>query len=316
MGILQFCVEANAGMTAWVIGQYLKREDLLNGSTLRRVDGGPYIQTFRWTRKLNDTALELDVTLKQGVPWVEFRLRVDWREIGHPERGIPHLKVRFPLAVRDPRPRYEIPFGAIRRDLSDGEEVPALRWVDLSGDDGYGVTLANSAKYGFNLEGNTLNMTLLRASIDPDPLPDLGEHTIEYTLVPHSADWTVGDCMRIGENVNVPLVVTSCGFHGGDLPSTMSFAAIEAKNVRLAAIKKGQASSAIVIRLVEVEGKATDARVTIAPQLLPPGASAIEVDTLERPVDPGNARLDANTLVARLPAFGVVTVQISGNERR
>jgi hypothetical protein len=28
------------------------------------------------------------------------------------------------------------------------------------------------------------------------------------------------------------------------------------------------------------------------------------------------ARLEANTLVARLPAFGVITVQTSGNERR
>ena len=103
---------------------------------------------------------------------------MDWREIGHPEQGIPHLKVRFPLAVHDPEPRYEIPFGSIRRDLFDGEEVVALRWVDLSESDGQGVTLVNSSKYGFSLGGDSLNMTLLRASIDPDPLPDLGKHTI------------------------------------------------------------------------------------------------------------------------------------------
>ena len=84
-----------------------------------------------------------------------------------------------------PQARYEIPFGSIRRDLFDGEEVLALRWADLSEADGQGVTLVNSSKYGFSLEGDTLAMTLLRASIDPDPLPDLGEHVIEYALVPH-----------------------------------------------------------------------------------------------------------------------------------
>jgi len=310
-GILQYCVEQSSRMTAWVIGPFLKREDLLDGGVLRKLHNGPHVRAFRWTRMVNDTKLELDIVVRQGVPRVEFRLRVDWREIGHPERGIPHLKVRFPLAVRDPQPRYEIPFGSIRRDLFQGEEVPALRWADLSENGGQGVTLVNSSKYGFSLEGDSLNMTLLRASIDPDPLPDLGEHTIKYALVPHGQGWTVGDCMGAGEGMNVPLVVSSCTFHGGDLPSAMSFAAIEDTNVRLVAMKKGQDGEAVVLRLVEVEGKQTEAKLTLAPPLLPEGAAAVEVDTLERPLDDGCARLEGNTLVVEMPPFGITTVRIS-----
>jgi len=314
-GILQYCVEANIGMTAWVIGPFLKREDLLDGGRLKKVHNGPHVHTFRWTRMVNDTRLELDITLRQSVPCVEFQLRVDWREIGHPERGIPHLKIRFPLAVHDPEPRYEIPSGSIRRDLFDGEEVPALRWVDLSEDDGQGVTLVNSSRYGFSLEGDSLNMTLLRASIDPDPLPDLGEHTIEYALVPHGEGWTVGDCMRVGEDANVPLVAISCGFHGGDLPSAMSLVKIKNKNVRLAAMKKSQDGEAIILRLVEVRGKETETMLTFAPELLPGdangGTTAVEVNTLERSHDVNSARLERSTLVVKLPAFGITTVRIS-----
>jgi len=265
-GILQYCVEANQGMTAWVIGQFLTREDLLDGGTLKKVHDGPYVRAFRWTRAVGQSKLELDVTVRQGVPRVEFRLRVDWREIGSREGGTPHLKVRFPLAVRDPGARYEIPFGSIRRDLFDGQEVPALRWADLSEEGGCGVTLANSSKYGFSVERNSLNMTLLRASIDPDPLPDLGEHVIEYALLPHGDGWTVGDCMRAGEEMNVPLVAMSCGFHGGDLPSAMSFASLKDGNVRLAALKESQDGGAIVVRLVEVGGAMTEARLTLAPR--------------------------------------------------
>ncbi len=320
-GVLQRCVEANEGMTAWVIGHFLQRDDLFQGGTWKKVHGGPYIQTYRWTypRKqlaATDTRFELDVTVRQGTPRVEFRLRVDWREMGHSEGGIPHLKVRFPLAVRDPQARYEIPFGSIRRDMFEGQEVPALRWVDLSEEDGQGITLTNSSKYGFSLETEdlhevySLNMTLLRASIDPDPLPDLGEHTIEYALIPHLKGWTVGDGMRAGEEMNEPLVVLSCGFHDGALPTAASFIALQDRNVRLVAMKESQDGRALVLRLVEVEGRDTEARVVLASTLLPQGASVVEVDTLERPLATRSVRIEGRVVLAQVPAYGIVTVRI------
>jgi alpha-mannosidase len=340
-GVLQYNVEANEGMSAWVIGQFLTRKDLLDGGCLVKVHDGPYVQSYRWTRTVSNSKLELDITLRQGTPRVEYRLRVDWREMGHAERGIPHLRVRFPLAVQDPQARYEIPYGSIQRDLFDGEEVPAQRWADVRatgflGRDGPGVTLVNASKYGHSLEGDTLGLTLLRASIEPDPLPDLGEHVIDYALAPHGAEWTVGDGMRAGEEMNVPLVVASCGFQEGDLPSALSFVAVEPVNVRLVALKRGQGpvrgtqgpvrgtqgpvrgtqgpvrgTQGVVLRLIEVEGQESEAQVSLASALVPEGATAVEVDTLERPVEGGSARLEGGTLIVRLPAYGIVTVHVS-----
>ncbi len=220
LGVLQYCIEANQGMTAWVIGQFMKRQDLLDGGRLKKIHDGPYIYTYRWTRTLGDaTSITLDITLTAGMPRVEFDMRIDWRQIGDSDNGIPHLKVRFPLAIHSPRALYEIPFASIQRDLFNGEEVPAQRWVDLSEVDGQGVTLVNTSKYGFNVEGNTLNMTLLRGIIDPDPLPDLGEHSISYALVLHEAGWATGNCMQAGEDWNIPLDVVSSYFHEGVLPT-------------------------------------------------------------------------------------------------
>jgi alpha-mannosidase len=265
------------------------------------------------------STLELDITLRQGSSRVEYSLYVDWREMGHLERGIPHLRVRFPLAMQRPeaphglQPRYEIPYGSIHRDLLEGEEVPAQRWADLSetgllGRGGLGVTLVNSSKYGHSVDGASLELALLRASIDPDPLPDIGEHTIEYALVPHGAGWSVGDCMRAGEEMNVPLVVMSCAFHEGGLPSAQSFVRVKPANVRLVALKQGQ-EGGLVLRLVEVEGRETTARVTLARALAPEG-TAVEVDTLERPVEDGSARLEEGTLEVTVPADGIVTVRV------
>jgi alpha-mannosidase len=153
-------------------------------------------------------------------------------------------------------------------------------------------------------------MTLLRASIDPDPLPDLGEHTIEYALRPHGAGWTIGDAMRAGQAANVPLSVVSCTLHSGELPSVLSLARVEQKNVHLAALKQGQ-DGGVVLRLVEVEGLDTDAHVVLAPTFIADGAIACLVDSLERPVDGSeNVQSSDGRFSVHLPAHGIVTVQI------
>jgi len=312
-GVFQYSIEADYGMSAWVIGQFKTQEDLLSGGVLKPVLKGPYIRSFRWTRRLGASTIELDIILRQGVPRVDYKLRVDWREMGDKERGIPNLRVRFPLDVQDPEPRYEIPFGSIRRDLFDGQEVPALRWVDLSEPDGQGVTLANSSKYGFSLDGQSLNMTLLRASIDPDPLPDMGEHVIEYSLIPHGAGWGVGDSMCVGEDANIPLTALSCGFHAGELPTALSAVTVDDPNVRLAALKMAQPDpqgESIVLRLVEVAGEATTARVRFAPELVADGAAAVTLDAMERPLERNGASLDGGVLEVDLPAYGICTVRV------
>ena len=155
-------------------------------------------------------------------------------------------------------------------------------------------------------------MTLLRASIDPDPLPDLGEHVIEWALVPHDAGWTVGQSTQAGEEKNEPLVVLSCGFQEGDLPTALSFLEVENRNVRLAAIKESQDGQAVILRLVEVEGQETEARVRLSPALVSEGATVVEADTLERPLDESTARIEGGTLLVNLPAFGIVTVRVGG----
>ena len=311
LGVLQYCLEAYEGMSAWVIGQFMRREELLEGGRLTCVDAGPHVRTYRWTRALGETKLELDISLSRGVSRIDFELHVDWREVGDRDRGIPNLRVRFPLDLSGPEAAYEIPFGAIRRDLFNGEEVPAQRWVDLSEGDGQGVTLVNTSKYGFSVEGSTLNMTLLRSSIDPDPLPDLGEHVIRYALVPHGIDWADGASTRVGEELNVPLVITSSDFHTGDLPSAAALISVQPDNVRLAALKESEDGTGFVLRLVEMEGESTEARVTFAPEVLGAEAKAVEVDLLERAVAPERAAPVGKLLTVSVPAFGITSVRVS-----
>ncbi len=308
LGVLEYCLEANEGMTAWVIGTFRSCEMLLQDGELTLTHDGPHVRTYRWTRSLGETSLALEVSLSQGGPRLDFRLEVDWREIGDAER-IPDLRTRFPLALEEPEARYEIPFGHIRRDLFEGQEVPAQRWVDLSGGEGAGVTLVNRSKYGFSVEGTTLTMTLLRASADPDPLPDLGAHVIEYGLVLHDDTWTPGDATQVGASFNLPLVVMSSSFHEGDMPPDHAFITVEPVSVQFGALKRGEAGG-VILRLHNTSDQTVETRIGLSERFISPGMEVAEVDTLERPLPEGCARLDGDTIRVPLAPFAVTSLRV------
>jgi len=85
---------------------------------------------------------------------------------------------------------------------------------------------------------------------------------------------------------------------------------VEPANVRLAALKQGEDGDALILRLVEVDGIATTARITFTPELLPKNAVAVEVDTMERPLAVNTARIEKNALSVNLAAYGITTMHI------
>src|SRR5690606_3942933 len=63
-------------------------------------------------------------------------------------------------------------------------EVCAQKWADMSEGD-YGIALLNNGKYGHDVSGNTLRLSLLKSPKAPDPLCDMGVHRFSYVLLPH-----------------------------------------------------------------------------------------------------------------------------------
>ena len=94
---------------------------------------------------------------------------MDWQERHR------FLKVAFPVAIRSTRATYEIQHGHIERptvaNTSWDEarfEVCGHRWADLS-ETGYGVALLNDSKYGYDIRGHVMRLSLLRAPSVPRP---------------------------------------------------------------------------------------------------------------------------------------------------
>ncbi|HIE05080.1 MAG TPA: hypothetical protein EYP61_10010, partial [Candidatus Latescibacteria bacterium] len=314
LGFLRWLLEAPHGMTAWEIGQIVERVDLLQGATAEVLHSGPYIATIRTHRKFHDSEFTLDISLRAGSPKVEFVLMAEWLERGSPGYGVPMLKVVFPLALREGRALFEIPFGHIERP-TDGSEVPALRWVDLTGEriDGegrIGATLVNDCKYGHSVTEDEIRLTLLRSSYDPDPLPELGSHVVRFALFPHGEGWGPSDATRVGCEFNFPLEVVATDVHEGKLPKEMWFISVEPSNVFLSGLKKAEEGEGLVVRLYETEGRTTEAEVHFDHSLVGPDPRAVEVDILERPISDSTARMEGSTLKVSIPAYGIVTVKV------
>ena len=176
-----------------------------------------------------------DYILEAGSPVLKIATTVDWQE-----RHI-MVKAAFPLQEEADYATYEMPGGAIERSTKPQTaaekakwEVPALHWADISSPDredltvsrpesnqesnqlskqpsnqpsnlGYGVSLLNDCKYGYDAQPNQLRLTLLRGSTWPDPEADLGKHEFTYALYPHAGNWRSAHTVRRGYELNLPL---------------------------------------------------------------------------------------------------------------
>ena len=195
------------------------------------------------------------ISLYAGLPYLEIRNKVMWWE-NHKV-----LKVAFPLNVFADSARYEIPYGSITRSTGFESafdkaryEVPAQRWADLS-DGQYGVALINESKHGYDIKGNQMRLTLLRAPDNPDPLADRGYHTFAYTLYPHQGDFTDGQVVQKGFEFNEPFLVFRSDTHAGELKKSHSFLQINPPSVIVNVLKKAEDDNDFVIRLYNTSAK-------------------------------------------------------------
>jgi len=168
----------------------------------------------------------------------------------------------------------------------------------------------NDSVYGHSVEENTVRLTMLRSSYEPDPLPELGRHVFRLALVPHVGEWSVSQATRAGYELNLPCSAVGTTAQDGTLPASTGYAEILTPNVMISGMKKAEDSDAVVVRLYETEGKAVRARVALSQALAQSSAPARQTDLLEQPLPGNSAVMENGVLSVDVPAFGLVTVRI------
>lgn len=246
-------IDHNFAAIAWEPGKAV---------SLEVIEEGPVRAIVRVVRKTEKSTITQDITLYAISPRIEVATRVDW----HEKHAL--MKVAFPVDVLASRATYHIQYGIVDRATHDNTdfdrarfEVPAQHWADLSEGD-YGVSLINDCKYGYDVKGNVLRLSLLRAPADPDPHADEGAHEFAYALYPHAGDWRYGTVQQ-GFEMNNPCIAVEAAPVAGTLPKMWSFAVVSEENVILDAVKKAEDTNAFILRVYEAYGQRGDVMITL-----------------------------------------------------
>lgn len=242
------------------------------------VENGPVraVVEFRWSYM--DSSVRQRMIVYARSRRIDFATAIDW----HEQRQL--LKVAFPVAVRATEATYDIQFGNVKRpthwntswDYAKFETV-GHQWADLS-ERGYGVSLLNDCKYGYDIKDHTLRLTLIKAALVPDDTADQGEHLFTYALLPHEGDWFAGGTVREAWSLNAPLAASALA---AESPAWSLFELTEAADhVMIDAVKKAEDSDCLVLRLHEFGGK----RGTVELRCGLKAVSWQACDLLERPL--------------------------------
>jgi alpha-mannosidase len=261
---------------------------------------------LRFRHRFGVSTIDQTVVLAPGSRRIDFVTDVDWYE------DHKFLKVAFPVAVQAPEATFEIQFGHLRRPTTEDNdfdrarfEVSAQRWADLTAGD-CGVALLNDSKYGYDVRGNVLRLSLLRAPTAPDPLCDRGRHRFTYALLPHAGDRAA--VVAAGYALNAPVVLRAVpGDRPGPLPARRSFVAVDDPGFVVETIKRADDGDGFVVRGYEALGAARTVRVAAAL----PCTRVTRTDLLERDHPAGEVAVDADgSFTLALRPFELVTLRL------
>ncbi|HZK39013.1 MAG TPA: glycoside hydrolase family 38 C-terminal domain-containing protein [Clostridia bacterium] len=219
---------------------------------------------IRIVRVFNKSTITQDIILGVGADRLDFDTSVEWFESNK------LLKAAFEVDIHTAQATFETAHGAINRpnhwsnsfDLARFEQC-AHKWADLS-EGGYGVSLLNDCKYGYDIKDKTMRISLMRAPTCPDRTSDHGTSTFVYSLYPHKNGWQDGKTVQKAFELNVPLEAFALGSQDGSLPGEKSFLSVDSTNVIVDAIKTAQDGDGWILRLYEAEQRRGKVKVKYA----------------------------------------------------
>lgn len=217
------------------------------------IETGPLRVGVEVRRRILNSEIVQRITLSAASRRLDFETRLDW----HDRHVL--LKVAFPVEILSAAATYEIQWGTVERPTHRNTswdwarfEVCAQKWADLS-EGNYGVSLLNDCKYGHDVRGNVLRLTLLKSATNPDPEADQGEHEFTYSLLPHPGDWRRATA-RAAYALNDPLIfrAVSASQPGGNR-LTAGLLSVDRENVIVETVKQAEDGRGLIVRLYEAQ---------------------------------------------------------------
>ena len=250
--------------TAWNLELNYKKKvwELEKAESVKVLEANAQRGVIETVRTFNKSKITQKIILNRDSDMLLFDTEVDWHETDKV------LKAEFNVAVIDTDATYNIAHGAIKRPTHWNTsfdytrfEVAAHKWADLS-EGGYGVSLLNDCKYGYDIHNSRMRITLMRAPTCPDRTGDHGINTFVYALYPHKNGWQDAETVKNGLRLNQPAISSIVTAQKGVLESGWSMLEISGDNFAVDCIKPAQDGRGIIIRLAEEERRRGTAKLT------------------------------------------------------
>ena len=254
------------------------------------VENGPVRVAVAVSRETEGSQFTQIVRLSAGDAGnrVEFADSIDWRTLGA------NLKAVFPLSAGNADASYNWEIGTIERPTASERqfEVASHHWIDLTDKSGgYGATLLTDVKNGSDKrDDHTIRLTLLRTpgpdgnhSYTDQQNQDWGHHEILFGLAGHPGGWREGQTDWQAYRLSTPLEAFTTAKHEGTLGRSFSLVSVSDPRIRMLALKKAEMSDEVILRMVELDGKAAP---NVSVKFAGPIAAAHEVNGQEQPVGP------------------------------
>jgi alpha-mannosidase len=263
---------------AWDIDSDWKRsvksETRLLSSEL--VSNGPLFIAIRCRYAIGESSsLVQDLVFRSFDRRVDFVTEVDWSE----KHRV--LKAAFGTRIATDKVRCEIQFGNVLRDTHTNMpqdrarfEICAHKWICLE-EPGSGLALMNDCKYGHDVSGSLMRITLLRSPKAPDATADMGGHRFTYSVLPFEGSFADSDVVRSAYDLNSPLAAVVAG----EAPvAASSFLSLSDDRICVESVKLAEASGRSVLRLYETTGAGRKAKLVLGSRI----RGAWSCDMLER----------------------------------
>ncbi len=246
---------------AWNVQAYYEEKSFLidDVSEVNVIENGPVRSVISVKRKFNNSVIDIKIMAYQGKEMLYFDYDIDWHEHDL------FVKAEYPVDVNAKNAAYDIQFSYIERPVHKNTlwdfarfECCGHKWADLS-DNGFGLSIINDSKYGYNATRDTIRISLLKCSRYPDKEQDQGHHSFSYAIYPHTGNHITANTNKLAYDFNYkPYIKRINNAQSGELPSIKSLFEINKANIIIETIKKAEDNEGIILRLYESENKQTE----------------------------------------------------------
>ncbi len=265
------------GTNCWAYRNVLGRFELEPGS-FHVIESGPIRCMYQSVFAFRASRIVMDTIAYSQFPVLEYRLRIHWNE----ERS--RLKLSIPTVFKTDQVTCEVPGGMVRR-RADGEEHVHGRWCVIEGSQAAALGVVNSGQHGLDLKDGELRLSILRSAaycheqgfkVEKYParkFMDQGVHEARLLVTVGTPEqvrrWLPGLAVWLNAPPFALAHLPSDRFssHQGKMvgPSAnapaRSLLSLVPEHVSLLACKPSWDNQALILRLQETAGSATEARI-------------------------------------------------------